>query len=145
VTRVNSLQVLSSTIDSTPIGGASPSTAQFTTPATADRSLNAATTAWVANALQGVQSAAGYVTLPGGIMIQWGTTGTLNNNTPTTVSFNVNFPTNVFLVLGSASGNRVTTSSGVQPAGAAANGTLNTFTANAPATNVQVSWIAIGN
>lgn len=141
-TKVNSLQVVSSTIDSSPIGSSSPSTAQFITPGAGDNSQNAATTAWVTAALAGTQSGSGSLPLPGGLVIKWGVSSTITatsgSGTGMRVSFPASFPSNCFTVVGTINGNndRVGYMSGFDAGGfnVGCNGSGSTF-----------SWIAIGN
>ena len=42
----------------------------------------------------------GYMTLPGGFIVQWGTTGSLGNDTPTTITFPLAFPNACLAVVG---------------------------------------------
>jgi len=44
--------------------------------------------------------ASGYQLLPGGLILQWGTTGSLANDTPTVISFPLAFPNACFNVVG---------------------------------------------
>ena len=78
----------------------------------------------------------GYSTLPGGVIIQWGT-ATFALATTGTVNFTPAFPNNCFVVVGNSIGKRAF---GIN------NGYSKTsFTWATDATVTEVRWIAIGN
>lgn len=54
-----------------------------------------------ATGLPAFTGTSGHQLLPGGLILQWGTTGALANDTPTAISFPVAFPTACFSVTGS--------------------------------------------
>lgn len=134
-------------INNTPIGLTGQSTGQFVTPVQADSSTNAATTAWCKFGFAAVLSANGYFKMPtwlGGFMVQWGSAGSLNDNTPTAVSFNDGgFPTQCFAVVANdnsnfdVSGNPRTMGTRITSRSA--------FTITASGSGSSAFWIAVGN
>lgn len=115
--KITDLVLVNSSIDNSPIGNTTIATARFVTPANGDNSSNAATTAWVNQAINGMATQswvnaqlANYATtayvnslvqlqyvapnkivLPGGFIIMWGSTGGFDTG-PVTVNFNYPFP-----------------------------------------------------
>jgi len=90
-----------------PIGAVNPSTGAFSaltgpTVALTDNSVNVATTAWVRDLFAGSTSflGDGYIILPGGLTLQWGTGSTqAPGSRHVAVSFPLTFPTSCFVVL----------------------------------------------
>lgn len=87
------------------------------------------------------QTTNGYTTLPDGTILQWGTTGSITYNTPTTINLPLTFP-NAFLSLVMT---RKTQPSGSQGADTANIATTSTFTIqNNQTTAASYTWQAIG-
>ncbi len=133
------------------IGSTTPNTGAFTTltattPGSSDNSTNAATTAWCLLGFAVSLGANGYLKLPrwlGGVVMQWGTTGTLPSNSTQSVSFQIAFPTSCFALVGSDSGPRVA-GGNPQPVALAAT-SLSAFNVIIGGSGETVTWIAIGN
>lgn len=91
-----------------------------------------------------VASANGYQTLPGGIIIQWGTSASIPLDTAGSVVFPLAFPTNCFVVIvQAATDNGV--GAGAQYSWGTKTKSLTGFDINNDATASVFDWIAIGN
>jgi hypothetical protein len=117
-----------------------------TTQTTTDNSTNVATTAFVnsfANPSQSLGSS-GYVQLPGGLIMQWGSGSTVTSG-ETTVTFPEAFPNNVYQVLVSANG--VTSSTAfVTSEGATTSGfKVSGWAVSGSRAATPYNYIAIGN
>ena len=90
------------------IGSTTPNTGAFTTltattPSSSDNSTNAATTAWCLFGFAISLGGNGYIQFPtwlAGLLFQWGTTGTLPDNSVQSESFNTPFPNACFAIFG---------------------------------------------
>lgn len=107
---------------------------------------NGLNTSWaVAGAGTSTQAATGTLTMPGGLIMKWGTTATIGaDSSGNAITFGTAFPTNCFVVVGSAS------TAGIVGGGEGYSVALSTWnTAGFVITNdsvaTAVSWIAIGN
>lgn len=116
-TEVTSAAIVNSTLDNSPIGSVTPSTAEFLTPSAGDNSQNAATTAWCLLGFAILLSQNGYIKFPtwlGGLVIQWGLS-TNPSGSDLIVDFPIEFPNNCFVVhltttdnSGGGAGDRIT-------------------------------------
>jgi hypothetical protein len=133
------------------IGSATPNTGAFTTltattPASSDNSAKAATTAWCLLGFAVLLNVNGYIKLPSwlsGLMIQWGTTGVLANNTPVTCNYTTSFPTAALMVIPTDNGGRIS-SGNISAVGAVVTGSTSSFVVNVGDSGETVGWIAIG-
>ncbi len=108
------------------------------TAASNDSTTQLATTAFVnpANSI----AASGYQTLPSGVIIQWGTSGTNGQgDTTTSISFPITFPNNAFSVTATGLGAAGFTTTDTHTSAISASG----FTVYSGCTGFD--WIAIGN
>jgi cytoskeletal protein CcmA (bactofilin family) len=84
------------------INASSASSVTVPTPATNDNSHKAASTAFVNSLLGTFGPSGGSVTLPGGLILKWGHSGTIPDGSPgLNVSFPVGFPSSCFVVVAS--------------------------------------------
>jgi hypothetical protein len=142
-TKLISAAINACTVDATPIGSTTPSTARFITPASGDNSTNAATTAWCLLGFAASSSANGYIKLPAwlsGLIIQWGHVTTDINAGTVTVTFPLVFPTAAFVVV-------PTTLSATDRITYVVNGSLTTssFRVGNNGSGGFAYWIAIGH
>ena len=82
-------------INATPIGAATPSTGNFTTPVATDNSTSAATTAWAKLGLQISLGTTGYIKMPtwlGGWVAQWGTSASALPTGGQNAQLTINYP-----------------------------------------------------
>lgn len=134
-------------INGTPVGNSAPSTGAFTTltaatPASSDNSTNAATTAWSKFGFVASLSTPGYIKLPSwlsGFTIQWGNTGSIPNDTPTSVSFPLTFANACLSVVAVDS-----FLSNKSANWSAYNYTASNFTARPDNNTAAANWIAVG-
>lgn len=92
------------------------------------------------------QTTNGTITFPGGLIMKWGTTGTIATDTETDITFTTAFPTNCFAVVASPSTDLNTSGSGVRYSIAATNFTTAQFhLVNDGDNGTTATWIAIGN
>lgn len=114
-----------------------------TSPAPGDDSKRIATTEWVKDEFNGagqqLLSGNGYQKLPGGAIIQWGTTASVPGNSSTAVTFPIAFPT-AYLSINVSAKSSLSSTSAVWDAGS------NTgFNArNNSSSSNPISWVAIG-
>ena len=91
----------------------------------------------------------GYVSLPGGLLLQWGTTGNIASGTP--VLFPIAFPTAVFDVIanqrnsGSAAAQRAVSTSATPPTTTQFVPRITTLGSSPSDSSAFLFWIAIGN
>ncbi len=142
-TKITSVAVVSSTVDSTPIGSTTPATGRFTTPASGDNSTNAATTAWALLGFSALIAANGYVKFPAwlsGLMMQWGQVNTDINAGTLAITFPAAFPSAAFAVL-------PVTNSPTDRITYVVSGTLSTagFTISNNGSSGYAYWFAVGN
>lgn len=108
-------------------------------------------THWVIQAPQygaiGTIAAAGSVTFGGGLIVKWGTTGTLGQDTPNNIiTFPVPFPNACFVVFGQPSSDLgVDAVSSTYYSVGVSNYTTTQFKINNDAAAGTVAWLAIGN
>jgi len=166
-TKVTSVQLVNSTIDSTVIGGTSPVAGTFTTltaidvesnignfsatlegptVASSDNSTSAATTAWAKFGFAVSAAANGYIKLPtwlGGIVIQWGnaTPGDLSVGSGSTVTFPLAFPTACFAVVANMNNNIGTNIRTLS----CYSQTASNFLLGANGSASTATWIAVGH
>ena len=85
----------------------------------------------------------GYQKLPGGLIIQWGTTGTITGPSTAPVTFPINFPSacaNIQLTIKDASGD--TSSTGIPAARSVTSAGFILYNGEDP--NMIFNWLAIG-
>lgn len=84
----------------------------------------------------------GFQTLPSGLILEWGTTGTLTDNVPVTESFPLTFPHACFVVIPTDSGPRISAGN-ISTVGAVCAST-STFTVNMADSGETAAWMAVG-
>jgi hypothetical protein len=85
----------------------------------------------------------GWIKFPGGILIQWGTLGSLNDNTPTSGSFPVTFPNAGFAIVATDNSSFVTAGN-PRTMGAIITST-SAFDITASGSGSSAFWIAVGH
>lgn len=167
LTQLNSAAIQNSTVDNTPIGQTTPALGQFNnvnctglncqgsggfsvqltapTVSSGDNSQQVATTAWSKLGFSISLATNGFFKFPtwlGGLMLQWGTTGTLTSNVVASINFPTAFPTSALAVVGNDSGPRVT-SGNPQPVACAATSRF-AFNVIIGGSGETVTWFAVG-
>ncbi len=141
-------------VNSTPIGVQAPAVGVFTsltatgsaivpTETAGDNSAHAVNTAWAKLGLSVSIADPGYVKLPtwlGGLVIQWGLTSTLPNDTPQSISFPTAFPAACFGIVGTDN----TTSSGNNRTISCVPSGLSGFTILSNGSGAAAFWVAWG-
>jgi hypothetical protein len=142
-TQITDAALDNSTVDNTTVGATTASTARFTTPSSSDNSQNAATTAWCLIGFAASLGQPGYIKLPswlGGFMIQWGSTGSCANDTPTSIAFPASFATACLAVVATDS------FAGSKSATWSTYGFLtSSFTARCDGNTATATYIAVGH
>lgn len=126
------------------IGGA----AFAATPATGNRSTQVATTQCFTNEFaSSIGGLNGYQKLPTGLIIQWGTYGSAQSGSPTTLNFPIAFPHGPLALCSTDDGLSGSSSVHITSVSAISNSQFIAY-ANNPATNspanTNIGWIAIG-
>lgn len=95
--------------------------------------------------LFGAQSvgANGYITLPGGLIMEWGTSGSITNNSSGSISLPLTFPTAIFSV--TVTPNASAGSGGMAYAYTFSRTTSSFSIFNAGANSVAFAWVAFGD
>lgn len=100
---------------------------------------------WFRNLMgESLKAADGYTTLPSGIIIQWGDTGSLNSATTTAVDFPMDFPNGCFAVVVGIKGNSASSTTATGHCGSGNYGTTGFDLYNRTSIALSFTWVAIG-